>query len=196
MNTTYDPSLYKPENIDQGPASFSEETPHLRRVTLATFGLLGIPQRFLDVGCGMGQTVDIARQIGVNAQGVELYGRPGLVQHDLRSPLPRVYPEGADLVFCWEVAEHLPEESGDVLAASLRDNLTPGGLLVFTAAIPGQAGLGHINCQLPWYWQDKFFRFGLERSVQATAALAFVWEFAAGSAMYHLRQNLNVFVRR
>lgn len=192
---TFDPSLYKPENIDEGENSFSEETPHLIRVTLATFGLFGIPKKFLDVGCGMGQCVETATLLGANAAGVELHSRPGLLSHDLREPLPPVFVGGADMIFCWEVAEHLPEESADTLVKSLADNLSPGGLLVFTAAIPGQAGLGHINCQIPWYWQDKFRKVGLGRSVQGTAALAFLWEFAAGSYMYHLRQNLNVFVK-
>lgn len=195
MNAVFNPEHYKPENIDEGESSFSEETPHLQRVTLATFGLFGLPQRLLDVGCGMGQTVEIARRIGVEAQGVELWPRPGLLQHDLRKPLPSVYPGGADMVFCWEVAEHLPEESGDTLAQSLSDNLCQGGMLIFTAAIPEQAGLGHINCQLPWYWIDKFSHFNLKRSIQGTAALAFLWEFAAGGAMYHLRQNLTVFTK-
>lgn len=193
--SNFDPTIYKPENIDEGEHSFSEETPHLIRVTLATFGLFGLPERFLDVGCGMGQCVETARKLGVSAQGVELYPRTGLIQHDLRKPLPKVFPLGADMVFCWEVAEHLPEESGDVLAQSLADNLAPGGLLIFTAAIPTQGGLGHINCQLPWYWMDKFSRFRLNRSIQGTAALAFLWEYAASAAMYHLRQNLTVFTK-
>jgi hypothetical protein len=192
---TFDPNMYKPENLDYGQDSFSEETPHLQRVTLATFGLFGIPNTFLDVGCGMGQCVDMARLLGVNAQGVELHPRPGYLQHDLRYPMPSVFPGGAEMVFCWEVGEHLPEESADTLCKSIADNLTTGGVLVWTAAIPGQAGLGHINCQIPWYWGDKFGRVGLNRSVQMTAALAFLWEFAAGGYMYHLRQNLNVFVK-
>ena len=190
---TFDPSLYTPANMDGGEHGLSPETPHLERVTLATFGLFGIPHNFLDVGCGMGQTVDLARRLGIRAQGVELHARPGLQEWDLRVPMPAIFPEGADLVFCWEVAEHLPEESADTLCQTLADQLSPGGLLVFTAAIPGQNGLGHINCQIPWYWQDKFLHHGLARNVQATAALAFLWEFAAGSYMYHLRQNLNVF---
>ncbi len=191
----FDPSLYTPDNMDHGQDSLSEETPHLIRVTLATFGLFGIPEKFLDVGCGMGQTVETARKLGSDAQGVELHGRPGLISHDLRTPLPPVFPGGADMVFCWEVAEHLPEESAHTLVNSLKENTKPGGLIVFTAAIPGQGGLGHINCQIPWYWQDKFRQVGVKRNVQATAALAFLWEFAAGAYMYHLRQNLNVFQR-
>jgi len=191
--TTFDPALYKPENLDHGQDSFSEETPHLRRVTLSTFGLFGIPNTLLDIGCGMGQCVDIARQVGVNAQGVELHPRPGLLQHDLRQPLAPVFGGGAEMIFCWEVGEHLPEESAPVLCKSIADNLAEGGFLIWTAAIPGQGGLGHINCQIPWYWVDKFGKVGLQRNVQATAALAFMWEFAAGAYMYHLRQNLNVF---
>src|SRR5688572_19582617 len=192
----FDPTLYSPENLDEGPNSFSEETPHLHRVTLATFGLFGIPETLLDVGCGLGQTIDIARKVGVDAKGIEFYdrsNRPEIIKHDLRQPLSSVFPGGADMVFCWEVAEHLPEESAYMLGRSLADNLKTGGLLIFTAAIPGQGGLGHINCQIPWYWMNMFGRVGLERNVQATAALAFLWEFAAGQYMYHLRQNLTVF---
>lgn len=189
----FNPTLYDPSNIDEGENSFEEETPHLIRVTLATFGLFGIPQRFADIGCGMGQTVEVARKLGVDAKGVELYPRPGLIQHDLRLPLSKLWPEGADMLFCWEVGEHLPKESDDVFAESLRQNLTLGGLLIFTAAIPGQAGLGHINTKIPWEWADIFSRHNLNRVVQATAALAFLWEFSAGPAMYHLRQNLQVF---
>ncbi len=142
----YDPKVYDPTKLDAG---LHEETPHLVRLTLATFGFLGVPRKFLDVGCGVGQTVEVARRIGLEAQGVELYARPGLMQHDLREPLKRVYPQGADLVFCMEVGEHLPEESADTLCQSLRRQLADDGVLVWTAAIVGQPGLGHINCVLP-----------------------------------------------
>lgn len=189
---TYDLSNYKIGVQDEG---FVEETPHLIRVTLSTFGLFGLPNNFLDVGCGLGQTVETARLLGINAQGVDVTPRPNILQHDLRQPLKKIFPSGADMVFCWEVGEHIPHEYHKVLAASLRDNLSKEGLLIWTAAIPGQEGLGHIACEIPWYWADLFSRFNLQRQVQATAALAFLWEFSAGQYMYHLRQNLNVFRR-
>lgn len=190
----YDASNYAVGVQDPG---FAEETPHLERIFMATVGLFGLPRSFLDIGCGLGQTVQLARRLGIPAKGVEFTPRTDtdIIRADLREPLPSIFPGGADLVFNWEVAEHLPEESADVLAKSLYENLAPGGILVFTAALPNQEGLGHINCQLPWYWMDKFSRFGLKRDQHRTAALAFIYEFACGGYMYHIRQNMNCFLK-
>lgn len=33
-------------------------------------------------------------------------------------------------------------------------------VVVFSCAVPGQAGSGHINCQWPWYWRDLFAKRG------------------------------------
>jgi hypothetical protein len=33
--------------------------------------------------------------------------------------------------------------------------------LIFTAAQPGQGGVGHINCRKRQYWLDKFVAKGL-----------------------------------
>lgn len=191
---TYDASNYAVGVQDPG---FSEETPHLERLFMATVGLFGIPRTFMDVGCGLGQTIDVATKLGIPAMGVEFTPRmnPSIIQADLREPLRKLLPEGADLMFCWEVAEHLPEESADTFCRSLANNLAPGGILVFTAALPTQGGLGHINCQLPYYWMEKFGRVGLKRDSHRTAALAFIYEFAAGGYMYHIRQNMNCFVK-
>lgn len=189
MTEVYNSDLYQPEAIDAG---FHQETPHLRRITMATFGLLGVPRRFLDVGCGLGQTIELARQMDVDATGVELHERPGLYQHDLRKPLPRLYAAGADMIFCFEVAEHLPPESSQTLLRSLAANLADDGVLVWTAAIVGQGGLGHINCQPKWWWEEQMWEVGLMKDPVLTASLHFVWSFAAGP-LYHLPQNLNVF---
>lgn len=188
----YDASNYALGVQDPG---FVEETPHLERIFMATVGLFGMPRHFLDVGCGLGQTVQLARKIGIEAQGVEFTPRPGLIQHDLRTPLQPVFPGGADLVFCFEVAEHLPEESTQVFTKSLWRQVAPGGILVFTAALPTQPGLGHIHCELPWYWVDQFAKVGLVRDQSRTAALAFIYEYACGGYMYHIRQNMNVFIK-
>lgn len=62
-----------------------------------------------------------------------------------------------DLAICLEVAEHLPEHRADELVefvASCSD------LVLWSAAIPGQGGMGHINEQWPNYWLDKFYDLG------------------------------------
>jgi hypothetical protein len=39
--------------------------------------------------------------------------------------------------------------------------MEPGGTLIFTAAQPGQGGVGHINCRKKEYWLNKFVAKGL-----------------------------------
>lgn len=57
-----------------------------------------------------------------------------------------------------EVAEHIPEERSDFLV----DNLCSSAenYIIFTAAKKDQGGTGHINCQYPEYWLEKFKQRG------------------------------------
>jgi hypothetical protein len=59
-----------------------------------------------------------------------------------------------------EVAEHLPEKVGQRLIRSLTE---ASSLVLFSAAIPGQQGLDHINEQWPSYWQAIFKDYGFQR---------------------------------
>jgi hypothetical protein len=52
-----------------------------------------------------------------------------------------------------EVAEHLPESRAASFVADLC-RLAP--VVLFSAAIPGQGGTGHVNEQWPGYWADLF----------------------------------------
>lgn len=67
----------------------------------------------------------------------------------------------ADLVVCLEVAEHLPPGAADAFIATLCA-LAP--VVLFSAAIPGQGGHGHLNEQPPGYWVDRFNQHGFEVS--------------------------------
>ena len=65
--------------------------------------------------------------------------------------------EHYDLAICLEVAEHLPESRADSLVAHLTYY---SETVLFSAAIPGQGGWGHINEQWPNYWVHKFNALG------------------------------------
>jgi hypothetical protein len=65
-----------------------------------------------------------------------------------------------ELAICLEVAEHLNESSADNLVLQLT-NLADR--VLFSAAIPGQGGLHHINEQPPEYWKRKFNRLGFRQ---------------------------------
>lgn len=107
----------------------------------------------IDVGCGTGAWAAVAGQLGRAAYGVD-FGVPldlttcVYVDHDLTDG----YDCLADLAICLEVAEHLPESSAQVLV----QGLAHAELVLFSAATPGQPGVGHVNCQPHDYWHDLF----------------------------------------
>jgi SAM-dependent methyltransferase len=115
----------------------------------------------LDVGCGTGTWLKVFEQNGVHdflgidgdyVDQSKLYIDPKHFNaHDLRRgfDLNRRF----DLVLCLEVGEHLPDESARKLVRSLVNH---SDIIVFSTAIPGQGGQGHINEQWPGYWQKLF----------------------------------------
>jgi hypothetical protein len=68
--------------------------------------------------------------------------------------------ERYDLAVCLEVAEHLPGSAAPGLIHTLTA-LAP--FVLFSAAIPGQRGVGHINEQWPSYWKALFEEHGFRR---------------------------------
>ena len=55
------------------------------------------------------------------------------------------------------MAEHLPHRAAPDFVAGLVA-LAPA--VVFSAAVPGQGGVHHVNEQWPWYWKEWFARHG------------------------------------
>jgi SAM-dependent methyltransferase len=119
------------------------------------------PTSILDVGCGIGTWLKVVLEYGISdvlgVDGVNipesqlLIPKNFFVCHDLTKPLD--LGRRFDLVLCLEVAEHLSESDGRNLIQSLTMH---SDRIVFSAACPGQAGQGHVNCQWPGYWQQLF----------------------------------------
>ncbi|HEY5326741.1 MAG TPA: class I SAM-dependent methyltransferase [Mucilaginibacter sp.] len=119
----------------------------------------------LDIGCGTGTWLAIAKELGVK----ETIGVDGvdLSPEDLKIPVDNFIKRDLtgsidlnkkfDMLLCLEVAEHLPEE----FAKTLIDTLTRhSDFIIFSAAIPGQGGQNHLNEQWPDYWQKLFYDKG------------------------------------
>lgn len=122
----------------------------------------GTQHSVLDVGCGVGTWLQVAGVYGARiVRGIEgpwLSYLTGLV-------VPKAFieivdlegkwkvPRRFDLSICLEVAEHLSPEAGLHLVNQL---CAASPLVLFSAAVPGQGGNGHINEQWPRYWQDRF----------------------------------------
>ena len=68
--------------------------------------------------------------------------------------------EKFDLAVCMEVGEHIPEVQADELVAKVAGSSFRH--IWWTAAVPGQGGDGHVNCQPLSYWSAKFHRMGFD----------------------------------
>lgn len=113
----------------------------------------------IDVGCGEGWWAQAFADLGHEVIGMDGgYVRDSplgerFLPHDIAHPLPVHLARRFDLAVCLEVAEHLPESRAASFVAELC-GLAP--VVLFSAAIPGQGGTGHINEQWPAYWLSHF----------------------------------------
>jgi SAM-dependent methyltransferase len=125
------------------------------------------PTSVVDIGCGTGEWLAVFNKYGVeDVLGIDGNRIPEsqlsispqrFMQMDLARgfQLDRVFA----LAVCIEVGEHLPPQSADDLVSGLT-NAAP--VVLFSAAIPGQGGNGHINEQWPSYWLSRFADHGFD----------------------------------
>lgn len=150
------------------PAGFyenrREHTAHAARRVLGALPA-GLPRAGVaDIGCGTGTWLAAALATGSqSAFGMEgdwvtpaMLDDPRIafIPHDLEQPFtaPRV-----DLAISLEVAEHLSPERAKTFVADL---VATAPAVLFSAAIPGQGGVGHQNEQWQSYWADLFAGLG------------------------------------
>lgn len=126
------------------------------------------PNDVVDVGCGEGWFAREFAQAGCAVTGYdEWVTEPTLVggvefRHiDLEADSSPIFAARHDLAVCLEVAEHIHAEAGDLLVEHL---CASAPIIVFSAAIPGQGGHGHLNEQWPAYWVERFARQGFSGS--------------------------------
>jgi SAM-dependent methyltransferase len=124
------------------------------------------PKSIVDFGCGLGTWLRAFKETGVE----EIFGLDGkwcktelLFKNispkefkfvDLENPI--VLDKTYDFVISLEVAEHLSEKKADVFVQSL---VNAGKIILFSAAVPKQGGINHINEQWPAYWKTKFAQY-------------------------------------
>jgi SAM-dependent methyltransferase len=115
----------------------------------------------LDVGCGAGAWLAAYCELGatdcVGVDGDYVDRALLLIDQGLFRPVDIAksfdFERQFDLVQCLEVAEHVPRQACDTLI----DNIARHGRKVlFSAAVPGQGGEGHINEQPYEFWRDMF----------------------------------------
>jgi hypothetical protein len=155
----------EPRYTSQYYDTFQEIVRRSARVIVPIVLELLEPSSVCDVGCGRGTWLSVFSEHGVS----DIYGIDGdyVKRDELEIPPERFAAADLrtgvkvdrrfDLCTCLEVAEHLPEES----AAALVDGLVEvAPAVLFSGAIPGQGGRGHVNEQWPDYWGAHFERHG------------------------------------
>lgn len=128
----------------------------------------------VDVGCGPADMVQIARDRGIDAIGVdgdhtlkstwEENNRPVILQ-DLSVGSPDLPLEEYDLAWSVEFLEHVYEE----YMPNYMEIFKKCKYIVCTAAPPGYPGHHHVNCQPESYWHEKFAEIGFEYDAEETA---------------------------
>lgn len=182
---SYDTSFYEAIG-DDGVASAETVVPHL-------LDLVGPIASAVDLGCGVGSWLSVLRRHGVeDVTGVDGPYVPrhqlritaeDFVPHDLCEPLD--LGRRFDLAISLEVAEHLPAEK----AGAFVDTLAAAApVVLFSAAVPGQGGTGHVNEQWPDYWAERFEARG---KVTVDAIRPIIWNELTVSSC--IAQNLLVF---
>jgi 2-polyprenyl-3-methyl-5-hydroxy-6-metoxy-1,4-benzoquinol methylase len=157
-------------------------------------------RRYLDVGAGSGAyAADLTRggfeclacehsagaRRMARKQGVDC--RP----FDLTKDPPTDVDGPFDVAYSFEVAEHVPEPIGQKLVEFIASQAPH---VVFTAAPPGQIGMGHINCQPQRYWIEQFARCGMTHRADLTELAATA--FKSEGVVWWLINNVMVFERR
>jgi SAM-dependent methyltransferase len=151
------------------------------------------PRRVVDVGCGTGTWLAAFAERGAT----EVVGLDGdyvdralldiptdcFVPADLTQPVLQL--GRYDLALCLEVAEHLPETRSEGLVSDLT-KLAP--VVLFSAAIPLQGGVHHVNEQWPEYWAALFRSRGfvpidcIRRTIWQNSKVA--WFYAQNILLY------------
>ncbi len=138
--------------------------PSARRVVPLIMDLTPVTS-VIDIGCGDGSWLTIFAENGVSTiRGVDGHWiddstiKIPLENFERRKLDQELDIEGRfDLAMSVEVAEHMPPEAApDFVAALCR--LAP--VVLFSAAIPHQGGVGHYNEQWPDYWAELFAAHG------------------------------------
>lgn len=178
---------------------YFEELIHYEQKTASVFARIILehvkPKSLIDIGSGVGIYLKAFYDLGINdcigydgsAHAVSDALLPGRIMlHDLRRPLrlKRRY----DLCLCIEVAEHLDGRYAPLLINTL---VSLSNRICFTAAIPGQGGLHHVNEKPHEYWIDLFGRKGFTLRKGLTNQIR--REMTEAEVVWWIPQNLMIF---
>jgi hypothetical protein len=153
------------------------------------------PQSVIDVGCATGIWLAECKRKGskkvcgldgpwVPKDEIEI-SADEFIEHDFGQSIPSIIGK-YELALCIEVAEHLSQQTG----FDLVDFLTVrADVILFSAAIRGQGGTGHVNENKQSYWFERFHQNGFDCFDLVRPA---VWNESNVNIIY--KQNMLLYV--
>jgi hypothetical protein len=171
-----------------------ESSRHAARIIIPIIlDLVGPVGSVIDIGCGNGIWLSVWREHGaVQTTGLDgahvdratlEIATEDFIAADLAEPLP--LNGRHDLAMTLEVVEHLPQDR----AESIVDELVAlAPIILFSAAVPGQAGEGHLNVEWQHVWAERFNRRGYQTLDPIRSR---IW--LDGSISWWYQQNILVF---
>jgi SAM-dependent methyltransferase len=185
-------SLYTPEFFD----ALTDDAVRSAAVVVPLAMDLVKPTSVVDVGCGTGAWLEafrgagVQRILGIDGDYVDRRAlripQDSFLSADLANGSALHLSATFDLSVSLEVAEHLPASAAPQFV-QLLVRLAP--VVLFSAAIPGQTGTGHINEQWPSYWAALFAQHGY---IQRDPFRTRLWHDTRVAWWY--RQNLFLYV--
>lgn len=132
--------------------------------------ILNTEEIIFDFGCGTGfylhalKDIGFKKLIGIDGSYLTKTVHPNIFIYDLSKKLNLWNKKGQ--VISFEVGEHIPEEYEQIFI----DNLTNhcDSRLILSWAIPGQGGIGHVNCKSNEYICNEITRRGFSLNIPLT----------------------------
>ena len=134
------------------------------------------PSVFYDFGCSTGLYLREIKKIlpVIESKGFEFSKDavaaalcPDVIETDLTHPLA-LEKKSNTLGICLEVLEHIDDSHWKEVLTNLTKSCDT---LIFSAALPGQGGTGHINCRKRIDWVRRFHELGWVVDIDATQHL-------------------------
>jgi 2-polyprenyl-3-methyl-5-hydroxy-6-metoxy-1,4-benzoquinol methylase len=154
------------------------------------------PESVIDIGCGVGLIAKTFRDFGAR----EVFGVDGdyvdrqnlqldaghFIPHDLKEPF--ISGRRYDLALSLEVAEHLEERNAAQFVGTL---CSLSDIVVFSAAVPHQGGIQHVNEKPQSYWAQLFDENGY---APIDCIRPQIWDNPEVSDFY--KQNIILYMKR